>query len=887
MKKNIFLDTNKMDFYRGIGAQQRCYDENPDDKFFVCYQDEYIKDGEAKATNVYQSFSSFEAFEEATALTSPKCFYEQLTGEFCEIYDIDGKRSDFIYRDKDDFDIILDFVRARKRFAENREEVYSNCRNHKDLYAQCLFKKTPCPNNEKVSFHIVIRNGYKFSNMEHCKVFMEDFLFFISENNLPVKFDKAIYTKNRNIRLLNNHKRFQPERVAVRYKDIKGLEDRFYCASYLTGDEEAVSSSNFTEPTKTENRDDVEIFICDGSYISKLVALICEKIDEEEHSLCDTEIPNKLCYANWIKLMFSVLNSCPDSYDLYKKLFFYYRNADEKDLGSRWVNIEAYRGKYNWSVKSLKYWAKENVRYYEEFPEEKLEDEIEKMKYQYQHYLDKMFHNFKENDEIKYINQLGMLSKMIVDEHYIMKVLNGMIKNVCNGGQNILFVKKIIHCEITKKDCETWSATSFQNLTKPSGMANIKTKKMNPYFMDELEEYKIRMLNKEKKVLKPSIYHIVNTKEILQTMFENGQIDTYNNIVFKPFLHRPEEVDNVDFNLFTEFPHLDALSDGTTSERYNNSLLKNHLYETLCGGEEVVYEYVDNYIAHMVQKPNERPDVAILFSGSPGTGKDMWMKTLTSMIGVSNALTLGSMNHLLGSFNKEQEGKLLTCINEISDKGIHFDKSDQLKHQITQNTVRVEPKGLDAYQINHRSRYLGFTNKENVLKVEGGERRFLMIKTEDKFANNHSYFKPLWEEIDELEFIKSMFYYYATKDITNFIVRELPETEYKQEQKLLNLPNPIQFLLDSCKDENEVFQNTSSIKIHSHDLYVHFVNWCSESGVNFCAKKNFKNVLQSFGINECDTKIKIDGKVRIGYRLEKDFLLERFRDYLKQENFDF
>lgn len=887
MKNNFFLDNKKMEFYRGIGSQQRCYDENPNDGFFVCYQDEYMKDGVAKATNLYQSFATFEDFEEATKSITPKCFYEQLTGEFCEIYDIDGKRSDPIYRDKDDFDIILEFVRARKKFAEAREAVYSNCRNHKHLYSQCLFKKTVCPNDEKVSFHIIIRNGYKFSNMEHCKEFMEDFMFFISENNFPVKFDKAIYTKNRNIRLLNNHKRFQPERVAVRYKDNKGLDDKFYCASYLTGDEEVVYSSKFTENPQTEDHGDKEMFICDGTYISKLVGLICEKIDEKEHSLCDTEVPNKLCYANWIKLMFAVLNSCPDSYDLYKKLFYYYRNADEKELGSRWVNIEAYRGKYNWTVNSLKYWARENDRYYKEFPEEELEDDIAKMEYKYNHCMDKMFHTFKESDEIKYINQIGRLSSMIVDDVYIEKVFNGVIKNVCNGGQNLLFVKKIIHCEVTKKDCETWGCTSFQNLTKPSGMACIKAKIMNYNFLDDLEEYKVRMLKKEKKVDKPSIYHVVNTKDILIRMFESGKIDTYNNIVYKPFLYRPEESDNIDFNLFTEFPHFNALSDGTTSERYNNSLLKNHLFETLCGGEHIVYEYVDNYIAHMLQKPNERPDVAILFSGAPGTGKDMWMKTLTSMLGVQNTLTLGSMNHLLGSFNKEQEGKLLTCINEISDKGIHFDKSDQLKHQITQDTVRVEPKGLDAYQINHRSRYFGFTNKENVLKVETGERRFLMIKTENKYANNHSYFKPLWEEIDDIEFIKSMFYYYATKDITNFIVRELPETEYKKEQKLLNLPNALQFLLDSCKDENELFQNESSIKIHSQDLYQNFINWCVESGVNSCAKKNFKNVLQSFGLDEYDKKIKIDGKVRVGYKLEKESLLEMFRSYLNQDTFDF
>ena len=123
-------------------------------------------------------------------------------------------------------------------------------------------------------------------------------------------------------------------------------------------------------------------------------------------------------------------------------------------------------------------------------------------------------------------------------------------------------------------------------------------------------------------------------------------------------------------------------------------------------------------------------------SGKQGTGKDTWTTLLSKIIGIEYYLQISNVDAFFKNFNKSQECKLLTKINELSDKGSHFEKHNELKEKITATHVTIEPKGFDSYTIDHISRYYAFSNKENILIVEESDRRFLMIKTNNEMANN-------------------------------------------------------------------------------------------------------------------------------------------------------
>lgn len=47
----------------------------------------------------------------------------------------------------------------------------------------------------------------------------------------------------------------------------------------------------------------------------------------------------------------------------------------------------------------------------------------------------------------------------------------------------------------------------------------------------------------------------------------------------------------------------------------------NHLLQVVCAGNEEAYQYLIQWMAHIIQKPDEKPSVAIVMKSVPGTGK--------------------------------------------------------------------------------------------------------------------------------------------------------------------------------------------------------------------------------------------------------------------------
>jgi hypothetical protein len=320
--------------------------------------------------------------------------------------------------------------------------------------------------------------------------------------------------------------------------------------------------------------------------------------------------------------------------------------------------------------------------------------------------------------------------------------------------------------------------------------------------------------------------------------------------------------------------------EGITSTLYENSLIFKNFKEKLCNGikEPTSFEYVDNYIAHMVQKPSERPDSMIILSGKQGTGKDLFISFIEAMIGQDNVVHIDKMESLLKNFNSSIAKKLLTKVNEISDKGIHIDKHDQLKEKITCKYLTIEPKGFDSYQLDHVSRYIGFTNKDNILNIEESDRRFMMIKTVNDMANNISYHTEIKNEMDNINMIKSAFYYYATKDISKYSPRIIPTTEYKNEQKINSLPYSLKFLYYLYET-----QTSQVYKKHVEDIYADLLNWNMKMG-------NTKNTLRINMVKDFERlglekkRFKINDMSKDGFSFTYDKLQECFKEYIQDKN---
>lgn len=891
-------------FYGNKGGQQKSFDNGVENKFFVGKDVKYTnKEGKEVGTKQYSSFINIDEFfkYEKDLIEDDKTCYETMIDERIEMYDIDGENSNPIFQNimgepATDDEIITEFIEARLEF----NDMY--CKDIPLSYKNFLIKKTDDPKGIKRSFHIIIRNGMKFLNTKDNKTFATDFQNYCKKNHYKVKIDLSIYSKNRLIRMLGHHKLGQTKRASYRYENTTSNRKLFFC-SYLEGHEKPY---DFKIPEKTEEQQADENFKDEikmnfekttDSKIKILVDLILETIDKKMNPICDDEIPDKLNYCNWYKLVITVFNCIEDenlSKKLYKQLFTYYRHCKDINQDEYYTNLYSKKGEYKQlTINSLHYLARFNNNYKNEFATEikVFNDKLNELRFKKR--LDKAI-KLENSQEypIKYINEMPLLVQLSKKNHYtlqyIKNLVNTVICNICNGGDNSIFCKDTYYCDNSKEQLERYKQVKFEKLVKVSGFLNITVRYINTNYDKDLKKYEELPEKQKKKTDAPQRYITTilgspkdSDSSVIKFMLQNNELQSYNRPIFKPYLNPTDSsLENYKdcLNLFTGYPY--KIDDKISIDLYKNSKLRENLRKYLCNGDKEPenFTFIEKHTAHMLQKPTERCDMAIIMTGAQGTGKDMWMTLLSKLIGLEHYNDIASMDELFKSFNTNQQKKLLTRLNEISDKGIHFEKHNQLKEKITATQVRIEPKGFDSYQIDHLSRYYGFSQSENIVIVENTDRRFFMIKTDNTMANNREYFRELVKELEDVEIIKSCFNYYATLDIEGFEPQKFPNTSYKDEQKIQSLPNSLKFF-------NSLFEETTDndYKKHRDDLYDEFMSWCNRSGLKYSSKINFMSDLKNLGIEE--KRIRIKGKLLMGIVITVNCLEELFRNYLKNPNF--
>lgn len=255
-------------------------------------------------------------------------------------------------------------------------------------------------------------------------------------------------------------------------------------------------------------------------------------------------------------------------------------------------------------------------------------------------------------------------------------------------------------------------------------------------------------------------------------MRQKGRRQYVNGIVFAP----GEEVEGA-YNHWRGFavepdPHASC------------DLFLDHLRIIVCAGDEVAYRWVVRWLAHMIQKPWEKPGTALVLCGKKGTGKDTVGDYVGSLF-PRNHVKISNQEHLIGRFNAHQEKALLLQMEEGYWAG-NRSAEGPLKSLITNDYVTIEPKGLNAFQVKSVLRLLLTSNEGWVIPATGDERRFCVLNVSDARMQDHGYFKALRHERDNGG-RGALLHYLQNVDLTDFDVTNPPTTEGLLEQKIESL----------------------------------------------------------------------------------------------------
>jgi hypothetical protein len=216
-------------------------------------------------------------------------------------------------------------------------------------------------------------------------------------------------------------------------------------------------------------------------------------------------------------------------------------------------------------------------------------------------------------------------------------------------------------------------------------------------------------------------------------------------------------------------------------------LFLSHIRQVVCRGDAEHAAYVLGWLAHMVQRPDEKPGVGLVLKGGKGAGKDTVADYVARMIGRRHAPTVAETAHIVGQFNARLENALLLHVQEGSWAG---DRKAEgvLKYLVTSDRVEIERKGIDSINLPSVLRLFISANADWVVPASPDERRWAVFEVSDARRGDEAYFNALRAEM-KADGPAALLHFLSNYDLSGFDVRKAPDTEGLRNQKLASLRN--------------------------------------------------------------------------------------------------
>lgn len=204
------------------------------------------------------------------------------------------------------------------------------------------------------------------------------------------------------------------------------------------------------------------------------------------------------------------------------------------------------------------------------------------------------------------------------------------------------------------------------------------------------------------------------------------------------------------------------------------------LFEYLCteimsSGNKLKGRYLIQWCAHIVQRPWDKCSVVPVVIGEQGTGKGLLFDTIMGQILGHWYNKVTTAETLKEKFNVEQSKKFFTFIDEGTWKGDHKEAAI-LKGLTGSRTIIVEEKFGGRYPLENPSRYAIASNNTDAVKVETGNRRFLIFKVSDKHAQDEEFFNNFFDWIENHQGLEIIYDYLMSVDLTGFNPQVFPKS---------------------------------------------------------------------------------------------------------------
>jgi hypothetical protein len=264
----------------------------------------------------------------------------------------------------------------------------------------------------------------------------------------------------------------------------------------------------------------------------------------------------------------------------------------------------------------------------------------------------------------------------------------------------------------------------------------------------------------------------MNPRVVINDFLHSPNTTVYRNLAFSPVAVAADTL-----NLWQGMTALPQQGSWTT--------LRQYIEHVLCSSDEDAYQYFIHYLAHMLQKPEEKPGVMIVMLGGQGIGKGTLEVILRKMF-AATTLMVSDVDSVVGRFNSCLERAYILFMDEALFKGDRK-SSDRLKNFVTAKHIQIEAKHQPERSIESFHRFFAASNSQHFANTEYDDRRFFFLKVSEQFKGNHAYWKTVYTAIETGE-VEAMVHDLLAMDLSSFTPGNKPASKELLSQKIHSLP---------------------------------------------------------------------------------------------------
>lgn len=211
-------------------------------------------------------------------------------------------------------------------------------------------------------------------------------------------------------------------------------------------------------------------------------------------------------------------------------------------------------------------------------------------------------------------------------------------------------------------------------------------------------------------------------------------------------------------------------------------LIMIHVKRIMSRNEDILFVYLMNCFAHIVQYPDRKLNKSVFFTGAQGAGKSVFFQEFfcKNILGDNLSLVIDNMLVLFAQFNNLLYHKNIIFVDEagVDPNKVTVSFMNMFKSMVTSNTISVEMKNKNRILQQNFLSLFGGSNCNYPIPLDGDDnRRAFIINVSDEFYNNKDYFNNLVTIMNQFEVCDMFYTFLRFIDLTNFDPTVSPFTQ--------------------------------------------------------------------------------------------------------------